>query len=504
MSVVTSPLTSSVPVGAPAPYLPGNDPIALEIYLDGMRKMRLKEEYGWGSGLPKLPREGCPPERLAHADALRALASTAENEPDRRSLEKRAQRLEMCGRLGELFECPECIRAFKQGWNCYLRSCPLCGKRIFDRAFAELLPLDSYVPAALASLPGWGWKILDYTFHHDGNFPTRNVMRKMRVVVNRATDRAVREKCRDMYRAGFGCKQRFNPDDGLPMMFEGWPVVSAPDGSARVLEGWTVVRVGRVGKRPTCTHCGSRVKKVRGENARICPKCGPREWPDWDNQERDNRRWRLRFGVLHIPVSEFGFDGTNYHFHTCYFGPFLPNNPSCVQCGSVVRRNSEVERSWNCPNCGAISKLVDGRLTQIFREESKKLLGIESRGVWIEPAKRGYRSVLAHALKYTAKMPGSTPQRLAEYERVLVGVRRYAVRGFLQGVALEDQKRGAPKCPNCKTPLKRITGLGLVPLSEVEDIPFLPEEERAPLKKDNEFCFYEAEEMAGRAPRAPC
>jgi hypothetical protein len=170
----------------------------------------------------------------------------------------------------------------------------------------------------------------------------------------------------------------------------------------------------------------------------------------------------------------------------------------------VVRRNSEVERSWNCPNCGAISKLVDGRLTQIFREESKKLLGIESRGVWIEPAKRGYRSVLAHALKYTAKMPGSTPQRLAEYERVLVGVRRYAVRGFLQGVALEDQKRGAPKCPNCKTPLKRITGLGLVPLSEVEDIPFLPEEERAPLKKDNEFCFYEAEEMAGRAPRAPC
>jgi len=35
---------------------------------------------------------------------------------------------------------------------------------------------------------------------------------------------------------------------------------------------------------------------------------------------------------------------------------------------------------------------------------------------------------LAHALKYTAKMPGNTPERLAECERVLVGIRRYAVR----------------------------------------------------------------------------
>jgi predicted RNA-binding Zn-ribbon protein involved in translation (DUF1610 family) len=493
-------------VSAAAPYTPANDTVAVEIYLSGFCKARLKEKYGWGSGLPELSREGCAPERLAQADALRALASGAESERDRQKLERKARRLEMCNRLSELFECQECGRSYKRSWGCSLRSCLFCGRGIFNRAFAELLPLESYVPASLASLPGWGWKILDFTFYHDGSFPTREEMRKMRVVVNRVTDRAVREKCREMYRAGLGCKQRFNPDDGLPMMFEGWPVVSAPDGSARVLQGWTVVRVGGVGKRPTCTDCGSRVKKVRGVQARDCPKCGPRLWPEWENREVDNRRWKLRFGILHISVSEFAFDNTNYHFHTCFFGPYLPNDPSCKQCGSLVRKNEEDDSCWDCPKCGVIFEVVDGRLTQIFREESRKALGVESRGVWIGTAKRGYRSVLAHALKYTAKMPGSTPERLAEYEKVLMGVRRYAVRGFLQGVALEDNRRGEPDCPECKTPLRRIPNLGLVPLSEVEDIPFLPEEKsnHSVDYKDDEFCFYEPEEMASHAPRAPC
>jgi predicted RNA-binding Zn-ribbon protein involved in translation (DUF1610 family) len=473
MSIAFTPLVSlsvSTRASAPTPYAPADDSVAVEIYLTGMRKAQLKKKFGWGSGLPELPREGCAPERLAQADALRALALRAESERDRRTLEKKARRLEMCGRLGELFECPECLRAYKRGWGCSLRSCWLCGKNIFDRAFAELLPLESHVPSSLASLPGFGWKILDYSFYHDGDFPTRKEMRLMRAVVNRVTDRAVREKCSEMYRAGIGCRLRY--EDGQPMMFDGWPVASAPDGSARVLMGWTVVRVGRIGKRPTCILCGSRVKKVRGENARLCPKCGPVLWPDWENLETDSRRWRLRFGVLHIPVSEFGFDSTNYHFHTCFFGPYLEQ----------------------------------ARLVEIFREESLRTLGVESRGVWIETAKRGYRSALAHALKYTAKMPGSTPERLAEYEKVLVGVRRYAVRGFLQGVALEHEKRGEPNCPECKKPLRRISGLGLVPLSEIEDIPFLPGEEpvhRADYKGD-EFRFSEPKEMAAHPPRAPC
>lgn len=520
------------------PYRPANDAVAIGIFLDGARKTRLKEKYRWGTGLPKLPPAAIPHEQLARAEALRAVG-----------LDKRADRAEICGLMGELWECPECGRVSKSSWSCLLRSCPNCAAQIFARAFAELLVIDSYIPPSLASLPGWGWKILDFTFRHDGDFPTRPEMQKMRAVVNRTTDRAVHEKCVKWYRAGaekvptcLRCGSRVEKvkgqrtwlcsqcgprkqnewknksvrprfDDDLPMMSKnGWPIASAPDGSARELVGWTVVRAGRVLKRPTCLRCCSRVKKVKGEEARLCPKCGPVEWPDWENQEVDKRRWRLRFGILHIVVSEFGYHketgspNFNYHFHTCFFGPFLPNIPSCARCGSLLKAKEEDDDVWNCWKCGVIREVVDGRLTQIFKEESKKLLGVESRGVWIERAKSGYRSALAHALKYTEKLPATTPGGLARYEKVLVGIRRYVVRGFLQGVPLEEQKRGAPNCSECKKPLRKIPGLGIVPLSEVEDIPSLPEEriDYEDGRKDDEVCLYELNEMAAHAPRAPC
>ena len=448
------------------------------VYLSGPRKQGLKEKYGWGTGLPKLSRESIPAAQLARADALRGIG-----------LEKRADRAEICGRMAELFECGDCGKAFKRKWGCRLRSCPHCAKRIFGDAFAELLPLESHVPSALASLPGWGWKILDFTFRHNGDFPTREDMRKMRAIINRATDRAVREKCADMYYvknegetwpAG-KCRLRFQ--EGQPVTFDGWPVVSAPDGSAHVLRGWVAIQVGRIGKRPTCLHCGSRVKRkkedknAQGPSVRCCHKCGPVLWPDWENQEVDGRRWRLRFGVLQVAVSEFGYKkktgspNSNYHFHTCYFGPFLDHE----------------------------------RLVAIFREESRKALGVESRGVLIAKANRGYRSALAHALKYTAKIPATTAEGLATYEKILLGVRRYAVRGFLQGVQFKEEKRGEPECPDCKTKLKRVVGLGIVPLSEVEDVPFLREEKSnyEDSRQDDEFCFLEPEEMAD-SPRAPC
>lgn len=466
------------PVLLDAPVLDESFSEGVGVYLGGPRKRDLKEKFGWGTGLPKLSRESIPVEQLARADALRAIG-----------LEKRADRAEICGRMAELFECENCGRAFKRKWGCQLRSCPDCAKRIFADAFGELLPLESHVPAALKSLSGWGWKILDFTFRHDGEFPSREEMRKMRAVINRVTDRAVREKCANMFRVGdeeeswpvSKCRLRFQ--DGLPVTFDDWPVVTAPDGSAHVLKGWAVVQVGRIGKRPTCLRCGSRVKRkkedknAQGPSIRNCPKCGPALWPDWENQEVDGRRWRLRFGVLQVAVSEFGYKketgspNSNYHFHTCYFGPFLDHE----------------------------------RLVVIFQEESQKALGVESRGVFIAKAKGGYRSALAHALKYTEKIPATTAEGLATYEKILLGVRRYAVRGFLQGVQFKEEKRGEPECPDCKTPLKRIAGLGIVPLSEVEDIPFLPEEksDHRDSWQDDEFCFLEPEEMTA-SPRAPC
>lgn len=258
------------------------------------------------------------------------------------------------------------------------------------------------------------------------------------------------------------------------MSYDGWPLASAPDGSARVLKGWVAVQVGKIETKAMCVSCGSSVKKIKGENARLCSKCGRLEWPDWENRAVDGRRWRLRFGIVHIVVSEFGYEketgtpNSNYHFHTCFFGPYVEQT----------------------------------RLVEIFREESRRVLGVESRGVWIGKAKKGFRSVLAHALKYTAKVPATTPAGFAEYEKILVGVRRYAVRGFLQGVLLE-QKCGGPNCPECKTTqLNRIPGLGLVPLSEIEDIPFLTAEtfEAVGARKNG----FESEETGSQMARAPC
>lgn len=487
------------PLVSPVPYVATDNSEPVAIYLSSPRKAQLKEKYGLGTGLPKLSRETCPAEQLARADALRSVG-----------LERRADRAEICCRVGELFECPECLRPFKALWGCSLRSCPNCGRKIYNRAYAELLSLDEEIPGALRSLPGYGWKILDFTFRHDGDYPSREEMREMRRVINRVTDRAIRES--ETYLAGKRCRIRYD-ENGAPITCDGWPYVSAPDGSARVLEGWTVVRPGRVRKCPTCIHCGSRVKKIKGERARLCPKCGPREWPDWDNQEVDSGRWKLRFGVLQIAVSEFGYSketgspNFNYHFHGCYFGPSLENRPTCARCGDYVRRVQQGADSWNCPECGVVVEVYPGRLTQIFMEESKKAFGVESRGVIIDKANHGYRSALAHALKYAGlKMPATTPEGLALYEKVLVGVRRYALRGFLQGVAPQEKKRDAPKCPACKKELKKVSGLGVVPLSEIQDIPLLSNDEPdyASRFEDNEFRFLKREEMAADAPRAPC
>jgi len=69
MASVAEALTVSL--RCPATYVPAADSEAVAIYLSSARKARLKEQYGWGTGLPKLPRESCPQEQLARADALR-------------------------------------------------------------------------------------------------------------------------------------------------------------------------------------------------------------------------------------------------------------------------------------------------------------------------------------------------------------------------------------------------------------------------------------------------
>src|SRR5258708_19800681 len=125
-------------------------------------------------GLPKLPREGAEPERIEQAEGLAA-----------GGLMKKSERLLLCMRLGDVWECGACGRAYKVGWVCGLRSCPNCGSKNFDRVFARLLQVEPMIPPAIRSQAGWGWKVLDYTFCHRGEFPPRAELKNIRAVIPR-------------------------------------------------------------------------------------------------------------------------------------------------------------------------------------------------------------------------------------------------------------------------------------------------------------------------------
>lgn len=142
------------------------------------------------------------------------------------------------------------------------------------------------------------------------------------------------------------------------------------------------------------------------------------------------------------------------------------------------------------------------RLVELFREESLKALGVESRGVVIAPARDGVRSVLAHALKYTEKIPANTPAGRAQYEIALHGVRRFAVSGLLQGVPLPKAAE-KQNCPECHSPMEKT--LRMIPLSELEELPILLESKQVRPGPDGHSKFFRDPENAGGSrTRAPC
>jgi hypothetical protein len=216
------------------------------------------------------------------------------------------------------------------------------------------------------------------------------------------------------------------------MSADGWPIVGAPDGEARELVGWEVVYVPE--------HLAPD-NKARKQDQRGAKKKVP-------------ARWFLRFGYELLRVTEFGFDNVNAHFHGAYFGPCL---------------DYWKNRDGDHLVCG-------GRLVEIFKEESCTALGEESYTVFYEKARHGFLSVLAHALKYTEKLPASTPEGKALLGHVLNGTRRVALLGAHYGVPLKSAPL-SPRCSVCGSAMERLKGLGLVPLFEVEDLPDVIAEE---------------------------
>ncbi len=391
----------------------------------------LKARYGRRGAMPK--RWGdIPEEFIATLDpAVRRQCC----ELVRLGMEVKAIRLAYCRKLGRVFECSNCGRPAKNIFSCKNAMCLACAKKNFDTLFRRYFEVDSLIPASVRSLPGWTWHVLDLSFRHDGDFPKQWELRAMVRIIRRTIERAVRKaspaKCQEWYRARQGCRLRLN-EDGTPMIsLNGWPIGGARDGEARELVGWQAVFFPE----------------------HDAPDNEARKWGERGKKKKVPACWKLRFGYELIRVREFGFDNTNAHFHCAYFGPPLDywknDDPKRLVCG--------------------------GHLVEIFKEQTRRPvkkggLGEESYTIFFEPARHGFGSVLAHALKYTKKNPVSAPEGLARLEHVIRGTRRVALLGAHYGVPLKPKPRD-PRCPSCGAILRPLDGLGLVPLSEIADLP---------------------------------
>ena len=397
-------------------------------------------------------------------------------EESRLGMEKSAVRLAYCRQLGRVYKCKICGGLAKSVLGCKSRMCLACAAKNFDAFFAKYKQVDNLISPAVRTLPGWRWHVLDFSFQHDGDAPNRSELAAMTGVMRRTVKRAVREACREWFDARKGCRLRLN-SDGTPMLSpDGWPMGGRRDGEARELKGWTVIFIAE-----------HEVFLKRWQGPRGAKKTVP-------------ARWGLRFSYEFIRVTEFGFDNENVHFHSAFFGPRLNYDFTmrCGRCGSGMNRKSVavvgdddgVGGGWSCPQCGEVKRkrlFCWGALVDIFKRESglpldkdhpsRGGLGRQSYTVFFEPGRCGFLSVLAHALKYTKKIPRSTPEGLARLEHTLRGSRRVALLGAHYGVPLKAKPRGfICPFPSCRGELEPVKGIGLVPVWEISDLPDAIEE----------------------------
>jgi hypothetical protein len=154
---------------------------------------------------------------------------------------------------------------------------------------------------------------------------------------------------------------------------------------------------------------------------------------------------RSRKGWGYLWVDELGFDreedgerkGTNLHCHGVYYGPYLEQR--------------KISEAWLAETGNPV--------------------------VWIQPARRGFRAVLWHHLKYVTKPPSNDSQRLAELEVAFNGVRRVHTLGaFYNVLEPENKLEGECLCPRCNSPLARtgfyccVSELTANGLRDVEDV----------------------------------
>jgi len=124
----------------------------------------------------------------------------------------------------------------------------------------------------------------------------------------------------------------------------------------------------------------------------------------------------------HLPDAQRVAHGLNLHAHGLYFGPRL---------------------DWE-------------RTRDLWMQVTHKTFGVESRGFYITAVKkftenpgRAIRWALNHMLKYTAKPPAVTAERLASLIAAFHGARRIDSLGLFYGKKPKRKKKDCP-CPTCR------------------------------------------------------
>jgi hypothetical protein len=303
--------------------------------------------------------------------------------------------------------------------------------------------LDGLISPRLKCAPRWGWKILDLSFWHapGGPLPTPSEVQLHARIFRNVVRGAMRIVLKKEMAFGRGCEPVLD-EEGKPRYGpHGWPLGKRPSGKVVELRLWMAIQVRRAVD--LWTHRKGLERKIFEEV------------------------WRLRPGWIVVRCGEFGFDHTNHHYHGCAFMPWVP------------------------------IKL----LSKLFKQESRKLLGVESHRVLVEHAKKtskdptGFRGALAHTLKYTAKLPASNPEGLARLEAALDGTRVVELMGVLRGVELPKPEKGSLRCPNCKSKTAILFLVErFVSISAVAHLPDVPEEVAVSVEDFEENVF------AGRAP----
>jgi hypothetical protein len=169
--------------------------------------------------------------------------------------------------------------------------------------------------------------------------------------------------------------------------------------------------------------------------------------------ERICRELRVKkkdVGVLY--VLEFGGKNTYLHAHAVYCGPRLPRP-------RVDGQQGPLSQWWEKACEGTVfagSRIVSVKVAENFKE------------------------ALGHALKYPTKfLSRSSPERLAELEATLHGVRQVSTLGAFYKLPKDQEGEGCgPECPRCGAALAKDSGLWPIALLQRDGLMELGEARR--------------------------